>query len=109
MGKSVLKHLLISTEHLEADDELYVEHDAGMHLDTVVNILPCDPTRPAQIPGWRYILGVEQLRDTIEALETNLNKKATLRERLLAVKYFIDHDAFISPESLPGHDDDSKP
>lgn len=61
------------------------------------------PDDPAKKPhGKRYIFGIEQLRDAIEAAEEALGRRASILERFRAMVYFIDHDAFADVNILLG-------
>jgi hypothetical protein len=100
MGKSVLRMILMNNDSFELDDMLYVADDAELRLDTDIDVLPADASRPARIVGQRYLLGVEQVRGAIEAAEGELQRVATLRERFAAVKHFAENDAFMPIEDL---------
>ena len=101
MGKHVLRSLLRDSRDFEPDDQLYVdEEDAAPMLDSVVEVLACDLDRPAQWQRKRYLMGIQQLRDAIDALEGDIGRTATIDERYKAFKYFLEHDAFLFGDQL---------
>lgn len=103
MGSTVLRDLLVSTDGLTVNYELYVDEDEPIDIDSPVTMTEFDPDDPSKKPhGMRYILGVEQLRDAIDAAEMALGRHATIPERFRAVLYFIDHDAFAGVDTLLG-------
>ena len=83
-------------DELEPDDMIYISSDAQLSVNMEVDILPADPSRPARFQGRIYLLGIEQIRDAIEAAETTLQRSATPEQRYAAIKHFFDNDAFIS-------------
>lgn len=103
MGSIALRDLLVSIDGLELGDSLYVDADAPISIDSPITITEYDPDDPWKKPhGKRYILGVEQLRDAIDAAEMALERRATIAERFRAVVHFIDHDAFAGVDVLLG-------
>lgn len=94
----------MSTEGLEPDDELYIDDAVPIGIDSPVELMPFELMRPAKIEGKVSILGVEQLRDVVDAAESALERHATIAERFRALKYFIDHDAFADVDVLLADD-----
>lgn len=100
---SDLRNLLVSTEGLELNYELYVDENEPIDIDSPVTMTEFDPDGPSKKPpGMRYILGIEQLRDAIDAAELALGRRASVLERFRAVVHFIDHDAFADVDTLLG-------
>lgn len=107
MGSTVLRNLLISADELAVNYELYVNENEPIRIDSPITMTEFDPDDPAKRPqGMRYVMGVEQLRDAIDAAEIALGRRASVLERFRAVVHFIDHDAFADVDVLLG---ESKP
>lgn len=103
MGSTVLRDLLVSTDGLTVNYEIYVDEQETIGIDSPVTMTEFDPDDPSKKPqGMRYILGIEQLRDAIDAAEMALGRPASVLERFRAVLHFIDHDAFASVDILLG-------
>lgn len=104
MKHTVLKNLLSSTDGFELDDSLYVDEGAPLSIDSVVTVTEFDPdNRAGSKPhGTRYLLGIEQLRDAIEAAEMELGRRASVLERFRAVVHYSDYDAFADVDVLLG-------
>jgi len=100
MGRRLLKTILENTDAFELDDEVYMDEADELCLDTLVEVYPFESGRPARWQGKRAILGIEQIRNAISAIEGELGRPATIAERFTAMKYFYEHDAFIDAEDL---------
>lgn len=86
----------------ELDDSIYLPLDTEPSLDTVASVLPSDRDRKRVFEGQYYLLGIEQVRDAIEGLEAQLGRVTAPIERLRAVVYYAQHDAFIDPSEAIG-------
>lgn len=95
-----LSEVVAQWNRYELDDEIYCPVGAELTLDTGVEVLPFDRNRPRQLEGSEYLLGIEQVRDAVEALEQLLGRTSTGGERLKAVLHYSKHDAFIEPHDL---------
>lgn len=84
----------------ELDDSLYVRSREGLSLDSPVDILPFDGKRPRVIEGGVYLLGIEQVRDVVDGLASELGRSPTMTERLVAMLHYADHDATIDAADL---------
>jgi hypothetical protein len=103
MGLSFLSDVLKNWGMYELDDSVYLPQGATPALDVPVTVLPFDRLRKRTFQGQEYLLGIEQIRDAIEGLETQLGRTSSLEERLRAVVYYARHDAFIDPQSAAEH------
>jgi hypothetical protein len=100
MGKTLLRDILANWKTYELDDSIYLANDEGVGLDTWVTVYPFDPMRERYFEGQHYFLGIEQLRDVVEGLESQLGRQALPMERLRAAIHYAKHDAFIDPDPL---------
>jgi hypothetical protein len=99
MGLSLLSDVLRDCSKYELDDSVYLPRGARPSLDVPVNVLPFDRLRKRTFQDQEYLLGIEQVRDVIEGLETQLGRPADLEERLRAVVHYARRDAFLDPKS----------
>ena len=106
MKRATLRDLLVSTDGFEPDDSLYVEAGMPLNVDSALTVIEFDPDhRAGRKPhGTRYFLGIEQLRDAIEAAEMELGRRASILERFRAVVHYSEHDAFADVDVLLGSD-----
>jgi hypothetical protein len=102
MGIAILSYVLENWQSYELDDSLYFPIGTEPSLGGQVNILPLDPMRRRIFEGQQYLLGIEQVRDAIIALEIHLRRTATPIERLRAVLHYARFDAFIDPNDAAG-------
>lgn len=102
MGIALLGDVLKNWHEYQLDDELYLPAGMELSLETQVNVLPFDPARERIFEGRHYLLGIEQVRDVILGLESQIGREATMPERLYAVAYYARYDAFINPMELVG-------
>jgi len=100
MGTLVLRNILHGWQRYELDDSIYLPAGASPSLDLEVIVLPFDPGRPRVFDGQEYWLGIEQIRDVVEGLETQLHRSTSADERLKAVAHYAQYDAFIDPANL---------
>jgi hypothetical protein len=97
MGLAILGEVLSDWRKYELDAMIYVAEGAEPTIDMPVSVLAFDGKRKRHFEGQRYLLGIEQMRDAIEGLESQLGRTATVSERLRAVVHYSRHDAFIEP------------
>ena len=100
MEYSTLADVLANWREFELDDSLYMPAGSEISLDLAVNVLPFDPTRRRSFEGQVYLLGIEQIRDVLAGLETQLGRAPSLTERLKAIAHFVQYDAFIPLSDL---------
>jgi hypothetical protein len=96
MGSAILRDVLENWSQYDLGDEIYVPSE-DLTLNSEVVVLAFDIDRGRDFEGRRYLLGMEQVRDVIEGLEAQLGRRATPDERLRAILYFAEYDAFIDP------------
>jgi hypothetical protein len=104
MGLSILSDILNNWDSFELDDCIYIPEGVDIALDLPVRVLPFDPKLKRIFEGQVYLLGIEQLRDAILGLESQLGRAASASERLAAATYYARHDAFIPLSDLPKRD-----
>jgi hypothetical protein len=97
MGIAILGDVLTEWSKYELDDSIYLPDGAEPALDLPVNVLSFDATRKRSFEGQQYLLGIEQVRDAVEGLKSQLGRTPTPSECLRAVIHFARHDAFIDP------------
>jgi hypothetical protein len=100
MGLSLLRDILTDWSEYELDDSIYLPAGSEPSLTLRVNVLPFDPLRKRIFEGQEYWLGIEQVRNVIEGLQNQLQRQATLDERLKAVAHYARFDAFINTRDL---------
>lgn len=97
MGLALLGDILNHWETYPLDDEIYLPIGEEPALEMSVRVLHFDARRSRFFEGYKYLLGIEQVRDAITGLEYQLRRAATPSERLRAVLYYARYDAFIDP------------
>lgn len=100
MGIALLDDVLREWDRYNLDDELYLPIGAEPSLGMYVSVLSFDPTRGRVFEQQEYLLGIEQVRDVIIGLESQLGRTTTILERLRAVVHYAHFDAFIDPKTL---------
>ena len=100
MGTALLGDILSDWSKYELDDSIYLPADTEASLDLKVSVLPFDRTRKRIFENQEYLLDIGQVRDVIEGLEAQLNRTATLSERLQAVVHYAQYDSFIDPRDV---------
>ena len=100
MGIALLRDILGDWSSYELDDSIYVPAGSVPTLDLEVSVLPFDPLRKRSCYGRDYWLGIEQLRDVVVGIQSQMKRQLQLEERLKAVAHYAKHDAFIDPRDL---------
>jgi len=97
MGKEVLRAVLEDWGGRELDDGICFPAGEKISAETNVLILPLAEIK-SRPQDYESLLAIEQVRDVVESLEYFLGRHATIDERLRAVLYYAENDAFIDPD-----------
>ena len=100
MGFPLLRDILSDWSNYELDDSIYLPSGSEPTLDLEVAVLPFDPLRKRKHLGQEYWLGIEQVRDVVEGMQSQMKRQLQLEERLKATAHYARYDAFIDPGEL---------
>ncbi len=99
MGIVVLGTVIETWADYPISTMLFVQDGVVVSADTEVTIVPFVGRSSRGPEGTRYYLGIEQIRDVLDAL-TQEGVSATPRQKFIAVNHYAENDAFIDPKAL---------
>jgi hypothetical protein len=99
MGKSILRIVIDAWDKYPLSTMLFVPDELEVTPDMEVVLVPFVNRFSHGPAGTRYYLGIEQIRDVVDALKQE-GLDATAEQKFLAVKHYAENDAFIDPKEL---------
>jgi hypothetical protein len=95
MGMGILGEVLKHPEAYEPDMVVYIPEDAEeITLFTPVLIVQHGSYGLDDVCGYRYLLEAGVMVEVIDGMRTQLQAEPTLPQRLRAILYYAEHDAF---------------
>jgi hypothetical protein len=101
MGKATLEIVIEEWDKYPASTMLFIPDGQEVTPHTEFVLVPFVDRFSAGPAGTRYYLGIEQIRDVVDALNREAFD-ATAEQMFLAVKHYAENDAFIDPDELCG-------
>ena len=95
MGIGILGEVLKYPEGYEPDMVVYIPEDAKeITLFTPVLIMQHGSYGPDDVRGYRYLLETGVMVEVIDGMRAQLQSEPTPPQRLRAILYYAEHDAF---------------
>ncbi|MEO7589922.1 MAG: hypothetical protein ABI134_01800 [Byssovorax sp.] len=101
MGKAILEVVIDEWEKYPLSTMLFVPDGLEVTPRMEVFLVPFVNRLSRGPAGTRYYLGIEQIRDVVDALKQE-GLEPTAEQKFLAVKHYAENDAFIDPTELCG-------
>jgi len=96
-----LINLLENIEKIDENSSIYMKSTEKIREDADVIIIPIDlvPNSGKTLVGLQYLLEVYILKEVLDVWKNWRNgKEPTIRDKLNAIEYFVEHDAYLPPE-----------
>jgi len=102
MGTLVLKHVIETLGQYEPDDIAYVYNGVEITEDAETAVVPYQMTKAGTPPGMVYFLEIGVMREVLEDTTALAGHELSLRQKIMALRYYSEHDAYIEMEDLEG-------
>ena len=101
MGLAILGDILRDPNAHEADVVVYIPDDTReIGVFTRALLVQHGSHSDEYVAGYRYFLELGTIREVIDGLDAQLSEPSTPLQRLRAVSYYAEHDAFPDLESV---------
>jgi hypothetical protein len=95
MGMGILSEVVNHPEAYEPDMVVYIPEDADeITLSTPMLIVQHGSYGPDDVRGYRYLLETGVMVEVIDGMRSQLQAEPTPPQRLRAILYYAEHDAF---------------